>query len=60
MLFLTVYILNSMERAVPGAVGLLVRRLWEALDRHEERLRAEQRRDMIRVEWQQLALVIDR
>ncbi len=40
--------------------GALVRRLVASMDAHEARLRAEDRCQKIRLEWQQLALVIDR
>ncbi len=50
--------------AAPGGTdrlgSALVRRLVASLDAHEARLRAEDRRQSIRLEWQQLALVIDR
>ncbi len=54
----------SLDGAAPGGTdrlgSALVRRLVASLDAHEARLRAEDRRQSIRLEWQQLALVIDR
>jgi hypothetical protein len=54
-------IIFSLDGAGPDRLGgALVRRLLASLDAHEGRLRTEDRRQRIRLEWQQLALVIDR
>jgi hypothetical protein len=58
---LYVVFLFSLDGAGTDRLGsALVRRLVASLDAHEARLRAEDRRQSIRLEWQQLALVIDR
>ena len=46
--------------SVQCRVGRLMERLQETLDNHDRRREDMERRERIKIEWQQCALVIDR